>query len=309
MTQTETDVYPTRGEAPAVPLERRDPVLHGGPAATGPLTPQQLQDYERDGFVFLEGLFDAPEVALLHTELERLLGSEEVRQSELSITEPSSGAIRSIFAAQTVSEVFDRLSRDMRLTYVARQLLHSEVYLHQTRVNFKPGFVGKEFYWHSDFETWHAEDGMPRMRAVSCSITLTENNVLNGPLMLIPGSHRHFVPCVGHTPEDHYRMSLKRQEYGVPDQQTLRALAEANGIAAPTGPAGSVLFFECNVLHGSNGNITPYPRSNAFFVYNSVENALEAPFAAEKPRPWFLANRDATAIAPSVSDSAVLAEA
>jgi hypothetical protein len=43
----------------------------------------------------------------------------------------------------------------------ARQLLGSDVYVHQSRVNFKPGFNGQDFYWHSDFETWHAEDGMP----------------------------------------------------------------------------------------------------------------------------------------------------
>src|SRR3546814_10756649 len=44
-----------------------------------------------------------------------------------------------------------------------------------SRLNYKPGFKGKEFYWHSDFETWHVEDGMPQMRALSMSILLAEN--------------------------------------------------------------------------------------------------------------------------------------
>ena len=60
---------------------------------------------------------------------------------------------------------------------IAEQILGSQVYIHQSRVNLKPGFKGKEFYWHSDFETWHIEDGMPRMRALSCSI---EFNMLDG---------------------------------------------------------------------------------------------------------------------------------
>lgn len=54
-----------------------------------------------------------------------------------------------------------------------RQILGSEVYIHQSRVNYKPGYGGTGFYWHSDFETWHSEDGMPRMRALSVSIALT----------------------------------------------------------------------------------------------------------------------------------------
>jgi ectoine hydroxylase len=45
-------------------------------------------------------------------------------------------------------------------------------------------------------------------------------------------------------------------------------------------------------MHGSNGNITPFPRSNAFFVYNAWSNRVEAPFAAQKPRPAFLSNRE-----------------
>jgi ectoine hydroxylase len=44
-------------------------------------------------------------------------------------------------------------------------------------------------------------------------------------------------------------------------------------------------------MHGSNGNITPDPRTNVFLVYNSVENAVEAPFGGMPPRPEFLAAR------------------
>ena len=87
------------------------------------------------------------------------------------------------------------------------------------------------------------------------------------------------------------RNSLKEQQIGVPDEDSIRELVQAGGIEAPKGPAGSMLLFECNVLHGSNANMSPYPRSNVFFVFNSVENRLQQPFAARKPRPWFLAAR------------------
>ena len=46
------------------------------------------------------------------------------------------------------------------------------------------------------------EDGMPRMRAVSCSVSLSGNNEYNGPLMLIPESHQQFIACVGKTPDN-----------------------------------------------------------------------------------------------------------
>src|SRR3546814_6672767 len=96
-------------------------------------------------------------------------------------------------------------------TTLFRSLLDSDVYVHQSRINLKPGFRGKEFYWHSDFETWHTEDGMPSMRAVSCSVLLTPNHSWNGPLLTIAGSHKWFVSCVGETPANHHEVSLRRQ--------------------------------------------------------------------------------------------------
>ncbi len=143
----------------------------------------------------------------------------------------------------------------------------------------------------SDFETWHAEDGMPRMRAVSASLMLTDNNEFNGPLMLIPGSHHQFVPSVGETPDANWESSLKAQKIGVPEEAVLADLAKRGGIQSPKGPAGSLLLFECNVLHASNGNMSPWPRSNLFFVYNSVDNPLGVPYAAKSERPEYLGAR------------------
>jgi ectoine hydroxylase len=236
-------------------------------------------------------LLPEDETASLLREAKRLAVESGRKQRVEAVYEPDSSDVRSVFRVHGLSKVFNRLMRDGRLLDVARQILGSEVYVHQSRLNLKPGFAGKEFYWHSDFETWHVEDGMPSMRAVSLSILLTENTAVNGPLMLLPGSHRHFIACAGETPEDHYRSSLRKQEYGVPDRASLTRLARAGGIAAPTGPAGTVIAFDCNTMHGSNGNITPLPRANAFLVYNAVSNALGDPYGAPRPRPGFIATR------------------
>ena len=284
------DVYPSRvSERPQLG-ERVDPVVYpGGPASR--LTAEEVAFYEKNGFLSVERLFQPDEVSSLTQELRRLSSSGQIRRREECIAEPGSDVVRSIFRVHEFSELFDWLSRDRRLLDTAREILGSEVYLHQSRVNLKPGFSGKEFYWHSDFETWHMEDGMPRMRAVSVSLALTENYPFNGPLMVIPGSHKTYVACVGKTPDNHYKQSLKKQEYGVPDQESLKRLTGQGGIVAPTGPAGSAVFFDCNTMHGSNSNITPYARSNVFFVYNSVENKLQEPFCGLRPRPEHIAAR------------------
>jgi ectoine hydroxylase len=285
------DPYPSRtAERPQL-IDRVDPVVYGT-ADDGPLTPDQIAAFDRDGALMVEGLFTGEDLERLRARLDRLVADPIVRADERTVIELEQDEVRSIFEVHRSDEVFEEVASDPRVADVARQLLGSDVYIHQSRINLKPGFAGSGFWWHSDFETWHAEDGMPRMRAISASITLTDNHPFNGPLMVMAGSHRTFVSTVGETPEDHYKHSLRKQEIGVPDEDSLRELAEGSEIKQMVGPAGSVIFFDCNIMHGSGGNITPFPRSNVFLVYNSVENALDAPYAANEPRPSFIAARE-----------------
>lgn len=288
-----TDAYPSRCGGKAEIVARHDPVIFSEHRDGAPLTPVQIDTYERDGFLKVTNLFDAAEVEALVRERDHLRSLASKDDALTVIAEPGSRSVRSIFEVHKVSPVFERLAHDARLVNVAEYLLGDKVYVHQSRLNYKPGFLGKEFYWHSDFETWHVEDGMPRMRALSVSISLSPNTPNNGPLMVIPGSHQRYVVCSGETPAKHFEQSLRKQEYGVPDVRSLRTLVEKGGIEAITGPAGTLVFFDCNTMHGSNGNITPQPRSNVFIVYNSVRNKIGAPYGADEPRPEFLAERQA----------------
>lgn len=286
------DVYPSRISPKPRIIPRTDPIVYGD-ASEGPLSAAQLKQYEQNGFLVLPRFLNRGVVDDCLTELTRLCESHEIRHRPEAILEPEGEELRSLFAVHhpEISAFFSHIAGAPQLVNVAMQILGGEVSPHQSRVNLKPGFAGQEFYWHSDFETWHVEDGMPRMRAVSFSILLTENRALNGPLMLVPQSHQKFVSCVGETPDEHYRMSLRRQEYGVPDQESLEQLVAQGGIEAATGPPGTVVLFDCNTMHGSNSNITPQPRANLFFVYNSVANSLQSPFCGKAPRPEFIAAR------------------
>jgi ectoine hydroxylase len=285
------DVYPSRKYSLPTYINRKDPVIYSTDRQKAPLNEALLDQYEKKGFLFLDHLFDDHEIANMQKHMQGLRDSDVIKHREESITEASSGDVRSVFDVHKLSGFFQKVAQDPRLVRIAEYLLGDKVYLHQTRLNYKPGFRGKEFYWHSDFETWHVEDGMPRMRALSMSITLTSNDHQNGPLLLIPGSHHTYISCVGETPENNYLSSLKKQNVGIPDDASLQSLIEQNGIEAAVGQPGRIILFDCNVLHGSNGNITPAPRSNLFFVYNALSNRVSFPFGNTTPRPEYIAAR------------------
>jgi len=288
------DLYPSRFGKNTQYLPRQDPVIHGDSAqraGTG-LSAEQLADFEKNGFLILDAVFTESEVAALRSESSELLTDVTTKNLKEVICEPNSGAVRSVFRAHKLSQPIEEVTNDHRLTRIAQGLLGDAVYIHQTRVNFKPGFKGTEFYWHSDFETWHVEDGMPRMRALSMSITLTENHADNGPLLLIPGSHKTFVTCTGETPDNHHEKSLRKQQFGVPSDEAVSHLIETNGIGRAECKAGSVIVFDCNTVHGSNSNITPDPRANIFVVYNAMANAVIDPFCTQPPRPEHVCTRE-----------------
>ncbi|MGW5110558.1 ectoine hydroxylase [Nocardia sp. NPDC004123] len=282
------DRYRTRTVVGTPPIERDDPTVWGE------IGSHALADFDDNGYAVVDSLLDPYEVGAVAAEIQRLTGDPDLVLDERVIIERESHRVRSLFEVHRLSAMIADLVREERIAGLAREILGSEVYLHQTRVNYMPGFTGTGFYWHSDFETWHAEDGMPTPRAVSLSIALSDNYPFNGSLMVMPGSHRTFVPCQGETPADHHRVSLRGQEIGVPSQAAITDLAGKHGITQFTGRAGSALLFDSNLMHGSAGNITPFPRSNLFLVFNSVENTLLDPYAAPHPRPEYLASRDFT---------------
>ena len=287
----EQDDYPSRTFSEPMLIRRHDPVIYSNEIDNAPLSEAQIAEYEKNGFLFLDDIFSESELSSMVAEMQSMRDDQDIKSRGETVTERSSKEVRSVFAVHQLNELFGRIAEDPRLVAVAEYILGDRVYVHQSRLNYKPGFWGREFYWHSDFETWHTEDGMPRMRALSMSITLTDNDDTNGPLMLVPSSHKTYVSCVGETPKNHHVLSLKKQEFGVPDKASMSELIEQGGIVTATGPIGRIVLFDCNTMHGSNSNITPIPRSNLFFVYNALSNKVTQPFGHQPPRPEYIGAR------------------
>jgi ectoine hydroxylase len=74
-------------------------------------------------------------------------------------------------------------------------------------------------------------------------------------------------------------------------REAVTRLVEQGGIVAPTGKPGGMLMFHGNLVHGSAGNITPYPRKIVYLTLNAVSNYIRTP-----TRPDYIAHRDFTPI-------------
>ena len=157
------------------------------------LTHEQLAAFDQQGYCFFPNCFSEDEIALLRVEADQIL-----KLDRQEVWREKSGAPRTAFAAHTFSEVFGLLARHPRLVEPLRQLFGEEVYVHQFKLNAKAAFEGDVWQWHQDYGTWQRDDGMPQARAMNIAVFLDEVMPINGPLLLIPKSHKQGVFAAGH---------------------------------------------------------------------------------------------------------------
>ena len=253
------------------------------------LSPEQLREFDEQGYLFLSDCFSEEEVAALRGEAEAIYRSDRPE-----IWREKSGAPRTAFAAHTYNEGFRRLGAHPRLIEPVEQLFGEKLYMHQFKVNAKAAFDGDVWQWHQDYGTWARDDGMPEPRAMNISVFLDEVMAINGPLMFIPKSHKFGVLPAGH---DEATTSYPLWTL---DHATITKLVDAAGIVAPIGKPGTVLMFHGNLVHASTANITPYPRKIVYLTLCAVSNHIRKP-----TRPEWIAHRDFAPIVP-VDDDALL---
>jgi ectoine hydroxylase len=253
------------------------------------LEQQQIDDFDQQGYVFLPACFSPAEAKLLKQ------ASNDVYALEREeVWRESSGAARTAFAAHTYNETFRRLGAHPRLIEPVMQLLEGSVYMHQYKVNAKAAFDGDVWQWHQDYGTWHRDDKMPEPRAMNIAVFVDEVSAANGPLLLIPGSHKQGVFDAGH--------DLQTTSYPLwtLDRDTVRQLAERGGCVAPTGPAGGVLLFSSLLVHASPPNISPFDRTIVYLSLCHVDNHIR-----QFKRAEWLAHRDFSPI-QSLADDCLL---
>jgi ectoine hydroxylase len=246
------------------------------------LTPEQLEQFDREGYLLFPGLFTPQEMRALNDEVPHLYA----QQRPENVREKGSDSVRTNFAAHMYSKPFAKLARHPRMVLPVQQLLGGEdVYMHQFKINGKMAFDGDVWQWHQDFGTWKNDDLMPEPRAMNIAIFLDDVNEFNGPLMFIPGSHKLGVLDAGHD------TSTTSYPLWTINNDTIRKLVERGGIVAPKGPAGSLLVFHSCLVHASGSNLSPWNRVSVYLSLCAVSNHIR-----RFKRPEYIAHRDFTPI-------------
>ena len=226
------------------------------------LSTSQMDDYSDEGYVFVPELLPVGDIRAVIAELPELCA---LQRPEV-IFENDSQTVRSLMNVHTYSTAADKLIRNPLIIDPVKQILGSDVYVFQCVLNLKRAFTGDIWQWHQDFSTYLIDDGMPANRLVNVLIFMDEVNEFIGPLMLVPGSDR------GEAIKNDVDDATTSYPIRALDNSRVASAVEVNGIVAPKGPAGSVIFANTNIIHGSASNMSPWSRALMSLTLNSVEN-------------------------------------
>ena len=245
------------------------------------LTQAQLEQFDRDGYLFFPGQFSRQEVSVLTGEGPALYAQ---RRPE-NVREKTGDVVRTNFAAHMYSAPFARLARHPRMIRPVEQVFGEKLYMHQFKINGKMAFDGDVWQWHQDYGTWRNDDLMPEARAMNVAIFLDEVNEFNGPLMFIPGSHKLGVIDAAHD------TTTTSYPLWTIDPDTITKLVARGGIVAPKGAAGSMIMFHSCLVHASTSNLSPWNRVSVYLSLCAVSNHIR-----RFKRPGYIAHRDFTPI-------------
>ena len=169
--------------------------------------------------------------------------------------------LRRVNAPVDVSDAYREVARDSRMVDMVADLIGPDVRYHHSKINSKLPGAKTEVKWHQDFPfTPHSNADL-----VTALLMVDEVTPENGPLEVVPGSHKGPIHSLWHG---------GRFTGAVADE-----IAEGFREKAVKcfGPAGSVCLMHTKLAHGSAPNLSQQPRTLSITVYAAADAAACSP--------------------------------
>src|SRR5437899_8907528 len=149
------------------------------------LTEEQVEQFDRDGFIMIDGLFDAQEMDLL---IRIAKADQQVAEKAIERRDVS-GTRSKLWITDSLGEdIYSAFVHCHRIVDPLEQLLAGEVYHYHHKIMLKEPFVGGAWEWHQDYGYWYSNGCLfPHM--ASCLIAIDHATRENGCLQVIKGSH------------------------------------------------------------------------------------------------------------------------
>ena len=220
-------------------------------------TSDQIEDFNRDGYLFVRGLFSEEEIGLLG---ETARNDHAMDQASSTMDDGKGNDVRLSLWNHPGDGVYGMVSRCRRVVDGVEQILGEEVYHYHSKMILKDAKVGGAWAWHQDNGYWY-QNGLLLPDLVSVMIAVDPATKENGCLQVLRGSHR--MGRVNHT--------LSGEQAGADMEHVDEARKRLETVHCEMA-AGDALFFHSNTLHCSAANNSDHARWALICCYNARSN-------------------------------------
>jgi ectoine hydroxylase-related dioxygenase (phytanoyl-CoA dioxygenase family) len=225
------------------------------------LNDQQIAFYRDNGYLVLEGHIPLDELAPARAALQRLVegaqgldASDDIYDLEDS-HRPDVPRVRRIKLPHKVDPAFDGLLHSEAILAPVRDLIGPSLRLHTSKLNLKSAGFGAAVEWHQDWAFYpHTNDDI-----LAVGVMLNDVGPDNGPLLVLPGSHRG--PIHDHHADGRFCGAI---DLGASGLDLSRAVAL-------TGPAGSISLHHVRTVHGSDLNRSAADRALLLYEITAAD--------------------------------------
>lgn len=219
------------------------------------LTQAQKDFYAAEGYLMVENAVTPEELARLREITHDLIGeSRQIAQSDDRFDldaghSPDNPRLTRIKLPHRQHPFFWDLLRNSGITRVLNDLLGPDTTLLTSKLNTKAPGGGRAVEWHQDWAFYpHTNDDL-----LAFGLMLEDVDEANGPLMVIPGTHRG--PILSHHANGVFAGAID------PDDP----LFQPEKAVVLTGKAGSMTVHHARALHGSAPNMSDRNRMILFY--------------------------------------------
>jgi phytanoyl-CoA hydroxylase len=243
------------------------------------LSRQQIEDFNRDGYLDGGNVLDHDEIGELRDELARVIGESREPATATSSRKPV--AVRNLGTDPDPivhvvniwqgSEAFERLIYNPIIVKTISQLCPSpDLIMYHDQVVYKPPQHGGVVGWHQDAPYWTV---VQPTTPVSAWVALDDVDDDNGAMWMVPGSHRW-------GDASNYLRRLQKEDFYRPGARGFEPPAEAplRGLEPKLRKvgAGGVIYHHAWTWHGSNINRCDRPRRAVAIHYVTGEAVFNA---------------------------------
>ena len=225
------------------------------------LSQDQIEYYRDNGYLMVEAVFSPDEIADLRAATAELTEASRAvpASNPLFDLAPDHSAadpkVRRIKHPQDNHPAYDRAMHSSRLLDILEDLLGPAIRFDHGKLNIKPVGGGATVEWHQDWAFYpHSNDDM-----LAVGILLEDCGPENGPLLVVPGSHKG--PLYDHHHDGMFVGAI----------DPAAAAGDLDKAVALTGPAGACTFHHVRMLHGSTINRGNRERPLLLFSYAAVD--------------------------------------